>query len=77
MEILTHAQAIECKVPIFEGHGNAMSQEKAKRNARISLETNLRRVHPGDSKRYLSKGIEYKCKKFVLWQCIAKAKVCK
>ena len=70
------ADANECEDPIPVGHGNATSQEKAKRNARISLERNLNRAYPGDSKRYLRNGIEYNCKNSVLWLCKAKVKVC-
>lgn len=73
---LTSTHAAECKFSVPDGFGNATSVDKAKRNARIDLETNLNRTYPGDSKRYLSEGIEYKCKNSVLWHCIAKANIC-
>lgn len=65
-----------CSPSFPEGHGNATSKNKAKRNARIKLERNLDRKFPGDSKRFLRGGIEYQCKKSVLWLCAANTKVC-
>ncbi|WP_419914539.1 hypothetical protein [Hoeflea sp.] len=65
-----------CSPRVPEGHGNATTESKAKRNARINLERNLERSFPGDSKRYLRSGIEYDCEKSVLWLCKATAKIC-
>ena len=71
-----YSDAALCRPTTPEGHGNATSEKTAKRNALISLKRNLDRKFPGDSKRYLRKGIAYKCQKSVLWLCSAKPNVC-
>lgn len=66
-----------CKPAELTSSGSATSEEKAKRNAKVSLMAHLSSQYPGDYSARLLGTAGFKCENRILWLCAASVRYCK
>jgi hypothetical protein len=71
------ALAASCQAGTLTNSGTATSEDRAKRNAEVSLMQKLGSLYPGDLTSRLLGPVGYECRNPLLWLCEATVKYCK
>ena len=71
------ALAASCPAATLTNSGTATSEDRAKRNAEVSLMSKLGSLYPGDLTWRLLGPVGYECRNPLLWLCEASVRYCK
>jgi hypothetical protein len=70
------ALAASCKASTLTSSGTATSEDRAKRNAKVSLMSKLGSLYPGDFTSRQLGPVGYECRNPLLWLCKATVRYC-